>query len=171
MFCRLIPEKILLKLMASRDGLLFVRRLPTFLEPVAMNTTCRFKVLSILFATLFCVEFASAERPGERPPREVIEKVQPLLGEARRALELQDSAAIRVAVAKVVAGLGPWAGNPETATRYYPPVVTTPFDSAALRRWWLSEIERGKGGLLWLKNPQWRPPNDARGPARSSICP
>lgn len=75
----------------------------------------------------------------------------------RRALAAQDAAAVRAAVTKAIAALGPWAGNPETATRYYPPIVTTPFDAAQARDWWLKEIERGLRGLPWLKNPAGDP--------------
>ena len=87
----------------------------------------------------------SAQVPGERPPRDVVKLVQP-------ALEAQDAVAVRAAVAKAISVLGPWAGNPETATRYYPPIVSTPFDAAKAREWWLAEVERGKRGLLWVKN-------------------
>ncbi len=99
----------------------------------------------------------SAQVPGERPPREVLRRMQPALDEGRRALEAQDAVAVRVAMAKAILVLGPWAGNPETATRYYPPVVSTPFDASKAREWWLAEVERGKRGLPWLKNPTGDP--------------
>jgi hypothetical protein len=53
--------------------------------------------------------------------------------------------------------LGGWAGNPETATRHYPPIVTKPFDAAEARGWWLREIQRGQQGLPWIKNPMGDP--------------
>ena len=93
------------------------------------------------------------QTPGERPPSEIVAKAQPALDEGRRALAAQDAAAVRASVAKAITALGPWAGNPETATRYFPPVDKTPFDEAKLRAWWLQEIERGLRGLPWLKNP------------------
>lgn len=98
-----------------------------------------------------------AVEPGQRPSREVLERAQPALAEGRRALEAQDATAVRVAVAKVIALLGPWAGNPETATRHHPPVVITPFDVEQVRAWWLKEMERGRRGVPWVRNPSGDP--------------
>jgi hypothetical protein len=36
-------------------------------------------------------------------------------------------------------------------------VDRTPFDVAKVREWWLKEIERGRRGLPWLKNPEGDP--------------
>ena len=95
--------------------------------------------------------------PGERPPANILKLAQPALDEGRRALEAEDHVAVRAAVAKAISVLGPWAGNPETATRYYPPIVTAPFDAAKAREWWLHEIERGQRGLPWVNNPTGDP--------------
>jgi hypothetical protein len=111
----------------------------------------------LVLLSLASVAVAQEPTPGHRPPAEVTAKAQPALNECRRALEAQDSAAVRAAVAKAIAALGPWAGNPETATRYFPPVVTTPFDAVEAREWWLKEIQRGLRGLPWLKNPEGNP--------------
>ena len=98
-----------------------------------------------------------AAEPGQRPPREVLDLAQPALQDGRRALEANDAVAVRAAVTKAIAVLGPWAGNPETATRHYLPVVTTPFDAAKARDWWLKEVQRGVGRLPWVKNPTGDP--------------
>jgi len=95
--------------------------------------------------------------PGERPPANIVRLAQPALEEGRRALETEDHVAVRAAVEKAISVLGAWAGNPETATRYYPPIVTAPFDAAKAREWWLREIERGQRGLPWVKNPTGDP--------------
>lgn len=76
-----------------------------------------------------------------------------MLDEGRRALAAEDSVAVRASVAKAIEALGPWAGNPETATRYYPPIDRSPFDQAQAREWWLKEVQRGQHGLPWVKNP------------------
>jgi len=111
----------------------------------------------LVLLSLASIAIAQEAKLGQRPPAEVAAKAQPALNEGRRALEAQDAAAVRVAVAKAIAALGPWAGNPETATRYFPPVVTTPFDAVKAREWWLKEIQRGLPGLPWLKNPAGNP--------------
>lgn len=98
-----------------------------------------------------------AQVPGERPPAEIGKLAKPALDEGRRALEVQDAVAVRAAVAKAITVLGPWAGNPETATRYYPLIMTEPFDAAKAQEWWLREIERGQRGLPWVKNPTGDP--------------
>lgn len=106
---------------------------------------------------LVLCQITVAVEPGQRPPAEVMAKAKPALAEGRRALAAQDAAAVRAAVAKAITALGPWAGNPEAATRYYPPVDKSPFDAPALRSQWLSEIGRGQRGLPWLKNPAGDP--------------
>ncbi len=65
--------------------------------------------------------------------------------------------AVRASVAKAIEALGPWAGNPETATRHYPPIDQSPFDPAQAKRWWLKEIERGQRALPWVKNTSGDP--------------
>jgi hypothetical protein len=99
------------------------------------------------------VEPGIAIEPGERIPRDVVARATPALAEAKIALEARDGVAVRAAVAKAIAALGPWAGHPETATRYYPPAETTPVDADTLRTWWLKEVERGQRELPWSKNP------------------
>jgi hypothetical protein len=122
-----------------------------------MQTPYYYTVLSFVCGILVMVEPGFAIEPDDRIPRDVIEKARPALEEARIAMVAQDGAAVRAAVTKAIAALGPWAGHPETATRYYPPSVTTPFDTAKLRNWWLKEIERGRGELPWVKNPTGNP--------------
>ena len=107
--------------------------------------------------------FVIAAEPGKRPPREVLQRARPALEDARRALDAQDPAGTRAAVGKAITALGPWAGNPETATRYYPPVVTSPFSTAKAADWWLNEVGRGLRRLPWLKNPTGDPRKMAAG--------
>jgi hypothetical protein len=99
----------------------------------------------------------SAQAPGEVPPQSIVRLVQPALEQGRRALEDEDVASVRASVTKAIEVLGPWAGNPETATRYYPPINRSPFDPAKARQWWLKEVERGQPGLVWEKNPSGDP--------------
>lgn len=120
--------------------------------------------IALLVATL-CTGgcFLIAAEPGKRPPREVLQRARPALEDARRALDAQDPAGTRAAVGKAITALGPWAGNPETATRYYPPVVTSPFSTAKAADWWLNEVGRGLRRLPWLKNPTGDPRKMAAG--------
>ncbi len=114
----------------------------------------------ILVPLLYCMLSMAdvhAQVPGERPPAETVKLAKPALEEGRRALEVQDAVAVRAAVAKAISVLGPWAGNPETATRHYPPIVTEPFESVKAQELWLREIERGQRGLPWVKNPTGDP--------------
>jgi len=114
-------------------------------------------VFSFICGMLVMVEGGLALEPGDRVPRDVIEKARPSLAEAQSAMAAEDGAAVREAVTKAIAALGPWAGHPETAMRYYSPIVTTPFDTTKLRKWWLKEIERGKNRVPWVKNPSGDP--------------
>jgi hypothetical protein len=114
----------------------------------------------ILMHLLYCmlsVVDVHAQVPGEQPPADISKLTKPALEEGRRALDVLDAVAVRAAVAKAITVLGPWAGNPETATRYYPPIVTEPFDATKAQEWWLREIERGQRGLPWVKNPTGDP--------------
>lgn len=113
--------------------------------------------VALLVAALLTACAEPAATPGERPPPTIVGKAKPAIDEGRRALEAQDAAAVRAAIAKAITALGPWAGNPETATRHYPPVNRAPFDTAKAREWWLAEIARGLRGLPWRKNPAGDP--------------
>lgn len=111
-------------------------------------------LLSLLAAALLPL---GAQTPGERPPAALVARVRPVMEEAQRGLAASDAVVVRAAVEKAVAILGPWAGNPETATRYFPPAITTRFPAEKLRDGWLKEIERGVRGLPWRKNPTGDP--------------
>ena len=113
--------------------------------------------LAALLVSMLPAADVRGQVPGERPPANIVRLAQPALDEGRRALDTEDHVAVRAAVVKAISVLGPWAGNPETATRYYPPIVTAPFDAAKAREWWLREIDRGKRGLPWVKNPTGDP--------------
>ncbi len=116
--------------------------------------------VAILVPLLYCMlplADVHSQVPGERPPAEIVKLAKTALEEGRRALEAEDAVAVRTAVTKAISVLGPWAGNPETATRYYPPIVTAPFDAAKAQEWWLREMERGQRGLPWVKNPTGDP--------------
>ena len=114
-------------------------------------------VLPLALIALAAAAFVVAQTPGERLPDEVVAKVKPALEDGRRALAAQDVAAVRESVAKAIAALGPWAGTPEIATRYYPPIDRSAFDVKSAREWWLKEVDRGQRGLPWLKNPTGDP--------------
>ncbi len=118
-----------------------------------MNSKTRH--LLFLLIAAFCAHNHSsfAVEPGQTSPREILAAANIALEDVRRALEAEDGGAVRAAVAKAITALGPWAGNPETATRYYPPAVTTPFNPAKAREWWLKDVERGLHGVPWRKNP------------------
>lgn len=119
------------------------------------NTSRSNLIVSTLL--LFAAKSLCAAEQGSHLQHEVAERVKPFLQEISKALVAQDPAAVRSAATKATSALGPWAGKPETDTRYYPPVVTTPFDGAALRDTWLKELERGQRNFPWTKNPDGNP--------------
>ena len=113
----------------------------------------------IVFMALSTYQSSSADevRPGVKPPETILKQVRPALERGREALAAKDAEATRKAVQEAVEILGPWAGNPETATRYFPPIDRSAFPIAKVRDHWLKEIDRGKRGLPWLKNPTGDP--------------
>lgn len=111
----------------------------------------------LIIILIFCCRQLSAQAPGEKPPQTIARLIQPVLEEGQRALEAEDAVAVRASVTKAIEVLGPWAGNPETATKYHPPINRSPFDPAKARQWWLKEVQRGQRGLPWLKNPSGDP--------------
>jgi hypothetical protein len=117
----------------------------------------------IAMCAAFPLAAAEPVKPGAKPPREVVERVKPALAAGKRALGDRDAAAVRASAAAAIEALGPWAGNPETATRYFPPANRTPFDVAKARAWWLKEIERGRRGVPWRTNPGGDPRKMAAG--------
>ena len=124
-----------------------------------MTTRCCLLIQVIVFMALSGFQLASADevRPGVKPPDEIVRQVRPALERGRLALAARDAEATRKAVKEAVDILGPWAGNPETATRYFPPIDQSSFPVATVRERWIKEIDRGKRGLPWLKNPTGDP--------------
>ena len=103
----------------------------------------------IVFMALSTYQSSSADevRPGVKPPETILKQVRPALERGREALAAKNAEATRKAVQEAVEILGPWAGNPETATRYFPPIDRSAFPIAKVRDHWLNEIDRGKRGL------------------------
>ncbi len=95
--------------------------------------------------------------PGKKLPPEIAERAKPFLAAGKAALLAKDAAAVRAAVAQVIEAMGPWAGNPERATVYYPPIDRSAFDAGKVRAYWLAEVERGSRGVPWKKNPRGDP--------------
>jgi hypothetical protein len=120
------------------------------------RSRCSHEVLLIIIL-IFCCRQLSAQAPGEKPPQTIVRLIEPMLDEGRRALEAEDAVAVRASVTKAIEALGRWAGNPETATKYYPPINRGPFDPGHAKHWWLKEVERGQRALPWVKNPGGNP--------------
>ena len=116
-------------------------------------------MLVIIFMALSGYQSSSADevRQGVKPPDTILKQVRPVLERGREALAAKDAEATRKAVREAIEILGPWAGNPETATRYFPPIDQSLFSVATIRERWIKEIDRGKRGLPWLKNPKGDP--------------
>lgn len=110
-----------------------------------------------------------AQVPGERPPSDVARRLEPMFQEMKKALAAEDASAVRAVADNAIRELGPWAGNPETATKYYPPIDRTPFDPSKTKAWWLKEVERGQRGLPWLKNPDGDPRKMAAGLREAAV--
>jgi len=124
-----------------------------------MTTRCCLLMLVIIFRALSGYQSSSADevRQGVKPPDTILKQVRPVLERGREALAAKDAEATRKAVREAIEILGPWAGNPETATRYFPPIDQSSFSVATIRERWIKEIDRGKRGLPWLKNPKGDP--------------
>lgn len=86
----------------------------------AVSVFTAVKVLLPLVASVFVFQLASADdenvTPGRKPPAEIAERARPALEAGRAALLAKDVMAVRAAMAQAIEALGPWAGNPETAT-------------------------------------------------------
>lgn len=124
-----------------------------------MTTRCCLTMPVTVFMALSGLLSLSADevRPGVKPPDEILRQVRPALERGRLALAAGDAEETRKAVQEAIEVLGPWAGNPETATRYFPPIDPTLCPMATVREQWIKEIDRGKRGLSWLKNPTGDP--------------
>jgi hypothetical protein len=113
--------------------------------------------VGLMFAMQIFGQSEDQVKPGSPIPRDIIEQVSPSLEETLRAMHAGDKESVRVAVSQSIERLGPWAGNPEVATRYYKPIDTSRTNVAKLREWWLKEIERGNRNLPWVKNSDANP--------------
>ncbi len=114
-------------------------------------------IASVKLACLLCgivvSDIAFAQSPGQTPPASILQELKPAQEQCQKALESMDAEAVKAAVDRAIKILGPWAGNPESITRYYPSNSTESPDFAKLRQWWEREIERNAGALPWIKNP------------------
>ena len=124
-----------------------------------MTTRCCLLMLVLVFMALSGYQSSSADevRPGVKPPDTILKQVRPALERGREALAAKDAEATQKAVQEAVEILGPWAGNPETATRYFPPIDQSSFPVTTVRERWFREFDRGKRGLPWLKNSKGDP--------------
>ena len=100
-----------------------------------MATRCRLLMPVIVFMALSEYRSSSADEvhPGVKLPGTILKQVRPALERGREALAAKDAEATRKAVQEAVDLLGPWAGNPETATRYFPPIDPSSFPFATVR--------------------------------------
>jgi hypothetical protein len=116
-----------------------------------MTNRCCLLMLVIVFMALSGYQSSSADevRPGVKPPDTILKQVRPALERGREALAAKDAEATQKAVQEAVEILGP--------TRYFPPIDQSSFSIAAVRERWIKEIDRGKRGLPWLKNPKGDP--------------
>ena len=124
-----------------------------------MTTPCYLIMSVIVFMAFsgFLSSSADEVRPGVKPPDTILKQVRPALERGREALAAKDAEATQKAVQEAVEILGPWAGNPETATRYFPPIDQSSFPVTTVRERWFREFDRGKRGLPWLKNSKGDP--------------
>ncbi len=127
-----------------------------------MSKMIRDMQLMVVIAILFMSCAVSAQDgskilPGELPPREIQKKVRPLLDELRKALAAEDEKAAKRASARIVEALGPWAGNPEAAPRYYEPIEREEPDLEKVWNLWREIDRRIRHDVLWVAVPDGDP--------------
>lgn len=126
-------------------------------------------ILALVCAAFFALAADAPVTPGSKPPSAIAARTRPALEVGRKALLAKDVTAVRAAAAQAIEALGPWAGNPETATSYFTPIDRAPFDAAKVRQYWLREVERGSRGVPWKKNPSGDPKVMAAGLREAAI--
>ena len=117
-------------------------------------------IVTIAILVISCAVFAqdgSKILPGQPPPREIQEKVRPLLDELRKALSERDEKAAKKACDRIVQAMGPWAGNPEAAPRYYDPIEKEQPDVEAVWKLWRELDRRSRRAALWVSVPDGDP--------------
>ncbi len=100
---------------------------------------------------------AFAQSPGQTPPTSILKELKPVEEQCQRALESMDADAVKTGVEQAIKILGPWAGNPESVTRYFPASGVESPDIEKLRTWWQREMQRNDGVLPWIRNPNGDP--------------
>lgn len=98
-----------------------------------------------------------AVRPGASLPRDVAEPAKVFMDQGRRALAAMDEAGVRASCSNAIAALGPWAGNPETETKYVMPKQRGAFDADKLRKAWLDQLGSARRKVVWAANPEGDP--------------
>lgn len=120
-------------------------------------------IFAAILLALQAARGADRVQPGVPPPREVAERAKIYMEAGRRALAAMDEAGVRAACSNAAAALGPWAGNPETETKYTQPKSRKVFDAAKVRDYWLAQVGKARGRLEWDTNPSGDPKEMAAG--------
>ncbi len=132
----------------------------------------------LMVAVLFVSGAASAQDepkvvPGTLLPKEIQMKVQPHHDDLRKALAKKDDKATKKACERIVQTMGRWAGNPETAPRYYKPIERQSPDVEVVWKLWREIDRRVRRDLLWVVVPDGAPArmkNGLRGAGRPVIA-
>ena len=117
----------------------------------------KFFILTVLFVTTLSVKADDSALEGQFPPKEIQQKVRPLLKEIRLAQEQKDEQKIYQLRQQIVTHLGKWAGNPSNRPIYYK--VKKPSLPAAEKTYqlWHKVDRKIRRNVLWVKVPDGNP--------------
>jgi len=108
-------------------------------------------------ASTGCPQQPGSIRPGSRPPAALQRELQPLFADLRESVSSKDAAGTKMICDRIIEVLGPWAGNPEEAPRYYRPIERSEPDLAAVRKLWEKLAGASRPKVAWVRAPNGDP--------------
>ena len=113
--------------------------------------------LTALLVTSFSLEANDSVVVGQYPPKEIQQKVRPLLKEIRLAQQQKDMQKINQLRQKIITHLGPWAGNPSSRPLYYKVKKSSLPAAEKVYRLWYKAERKIRRNVMWVKIPDGNP--------------
>jgi hypothetical protein len=131
------------------------------------------RVVLLLLILACSAEEARGPAPGVPLPEEIKAALAPLEEELMGALSGMDAVAARSVCERMTEAMGPWAGTPEVAYRFWAPLERKTPDMAALWRLWGETETHTMKEIVWDALPDGNParlPNGMRLAGRPVIA-
>ncbi len=112
---------------------------------------------SISLAGINLAQASDQVVPGQFPPKEIQQKVRPLLKEIRVAQVAKNEKRVLNLAQQIIRHLGPWAANPQHAPNYFSPINPAAPNAQEVALLWKKISPKMKTNALWVVVPDGDP--------------